>query len=1141
MGSRRRPRGVLETIEEQLEGNKQENNGNSEGTKKKKVRRGGKKIKNKLKKFKMIYVNMRGYKSKKRSLKQIIDEEKPTMIAIAETLLEDDEKEEIEGYHVLQPAEKGSRGIMIAVTKELKNITSIVMEDNSIGEQMWIQIYNGQISIRIGLIYAPQESRTKVSELRKMYKIIEEQVIKGKERRQKVMIVGDLNCKIGKEIPGNTNQVTTGGRLLLKLIKDMELTVLNAHENCLGLWTRIENGKRSVIDYALIEKEHVESVEEVMIDEKKEITPYGKAPSNERTYTDHNTIKVCMNWITTSIWQNKERMIMNEQTKAKFKEETNQGSLSQIWKEEGSLQDKYNQWTEEVQKIAKKHFITRKKKKKQINRTIRKLRRKRKELKLMENKENSEMIRARRRVLQQLIEEEAEKQEKRKVIRVANNIKKESGFDANAFWKFQERMKGRKSEPATAMIDEEGKVEEDPEKIKEIYKTFYQKLLKDREPEDEEEQEMQDLKEKCIEVMMKKGESKEIKEITGEEYELMKRKLKKKKAPDEDGWRYEWILEAGTEMEESIKLMFNEIRRQKTQPEQWRNMRIKSTTKKANKRMDMNYKRGLFLTNILSKCMERIMLNRNKSQLDKSMQPNQNGGVNERSIGDVLFIINNTVAEFKTEKKDLYILFGDLEKCFDKLYLKDCIIELIEAGMPLEEAMFVYDMNRNIKAYVDTPHGTTEKFEIHEAVRQGTIFGTTLCGVSTNRINKMGLPEPLLLYDTVEIGYPIYVDDMSGMGSPRRIEDVGSKMAGLERTKKYQVNNNKDKTEFMVMKNNKDEKENVRIEVRKGEIGSTDEYKCLGDYYDTRSNNEIKILKKMEKAKFMACEIRRKGASSKVGHANMAVRLLLLETIAKPTLLSNTETWCNITIKEENLITSYHHEILCTLFNQPRSTPYWGILGETGIWPYKEVITYKKLMFLHHIIHSSDDRIAKKIVLKQQEMFEEQVKKSTWFSEIHQRVNKMNIDVRMQSVEKKSKSSWKREVKKKIQIQIEKEFQEETKNKTKLRHLLQKPFQMEEYVQSCEAEMVEKIMNVRLNMVESKCNYKGKYVDTSCFACGEEETTEHLLECNYYKQFTAEKIEGDVGRNELCTKEWLMKAARAMDTIQELRRQHISV
>ena len=133
--------------------------------------------------------------------------------------------------------------------------------------------------------------------------------------------------------------------------------------------------------------------------------------------------------------------------------------------------------------------------------------------------------------------------------------------------------------------------------------------------------------------------------------------------------------------------MLNETRAKKEQPQQWKCMRIKSTPKKAIKRMDMKYQRGLFLTNILSKCMERIFLDRSKSNVDRSMQPFQNGGVNERSISDVLFILNNAVAEFKIKKEDMYILFGDLEKCFDKLYLKDCIMEVIEAGMPLEEAM----------------------------------------------------------------------------------------------------------------------------------------------------------------------------------------------------------------------------------------------------------------------------------------------------------------------------------------------------------------------------------------------------------------------------------------------------------------------
>ena len=78
-------------------------------------------------------------------------------------------------------------------------------------------------------------------------------------------------------------------------------------------------------------------------------------------------------------------------------------------------------------------------------------------------------------------------------------------------------------------------------------------------------------------------------------------------------------------------------------------------------------------------------------------------------------------------------------------------------------------------------------------------------------------------------------------------------------------------------------------------------------------------------------------------------------------------------------------------------------------------------------------------------------------------------------------------------------------------------------------------------MVDCKCNFKGKYIDTVCVVCDELETTEHLLECKYYKQFTAEKLMEMVGKKELCSTEWLKKAARAMDTIQEIRKQHISV
>ena len=212
----------------------------------------------------------------------------------------------------------------------------------------------------------------------------------------------------------------------------------------------------------------------------------------------------------------------------------------------------------------------------------------------------------------------------------------------------------------------------------------------------------------------------EIKSVSKKEYETMKKQLKKKKAPDQEGWRYEWVESAGKDLEKSIRKMMNAMLKHRKPAEEWRAMRIKVTTKKKKKKMEMEFKRGLFLTNIISKCVEKILLMRRQDALMESMQPFQNGGTKGRGKEDNLFILNNVIEDYRERKENLYLLFADLEKCFDKLHLKDCIIEIVEAGVPVEEAMFIYQMNRNIVAEVDTPVGVTNKINIEEAVRQGT-------------------------------------------------------------------------------------------------------------------------------------------------------------------------------------------------------------------------------------------------------------------------------------------------------------------------------------------------------------------------------------------------------------------------------------
>ena len=59
-------------------------------------------------------------------------------------------------------------------------------------------------------------------------------------------------------------------------------------------------------------------------------------------------------------------------------------------------------------------------------------------------------------------------------------------------------------------------------------------------------------------------------------------------------------------------------------------------------------------------------------------------------------ILNSAIEEFRSKEEDLYILFADLEKCFDHLWLKDCIKEIVDAGMPIPEAMYIYEMNKKV-------------------------------------------------------------------------------------------------------------------------------------------------------------------------------------------------------------------------------------------------------------------------------------------------------------------------------------------------------------------------------------------------------------------------------------------------------------
>ena len=133
------------------------------------VRR-GKRIRNTLHNFKIMCVNIRGIKSKQDSVKEKVDFLKPTIVCFMEMFLKGDDKIEFDGYKTfLLNRETEGGGLLVAVRKEINNITHIVNEDVSNGEMIWIVIDNTKLHLRLGLIYAPQESRSTTVQLKKIY------------------------------------------------------------------------------------------------------------------------------------------------------------------------------------------------------------------------------------------------------------------------------------------------------------------------------------------------------------------------------------------------------------------------------------------------------------------------------------------------------------------------------------------------------------------------------------------------------------------------------------------------------------------------------------------------------------------------------------------------------------------------------------------------------------------------------------------------------------------------------------------------------------------------------------------------------------------------------------------------------------
>ena len=960
-----------------------------------------------MKKFKILLNNIRGVKTKQLMMNRIVLEENPVIFACVETKLNKDDVVEIPGYKIdrVDRVEDGG-GVFLAYRQCLKKILVEIKEIRlHNAEMLWKKLDNGKVKMVIGVIYMPQESRTKINKLKEIYEAIEEQVADARSKGESILIMGDLNCKVGKVIEGNSQEVTSGGKMLLKLMNKYKMKLVNADPLCEGTWTRIEGQERSILDYIIMFQEDNELLINMTIDVEKDITPYYVESDNGvdvRKYTDHCMIKANLNIQLQAAKGMTYSMILDEEGCKRFREKLEEDKVSDFLDGE-NIQEGYSIWNKKVLEIREsccKRVKIRKNWK--ICRMLTKAKKRiTREIKTTDKKQRIWELKKRRDLIKQQIEEEEHNKEYTRINKIVEDIKKDGGVHSNTFWKVRRRLIGREDERAHVMMNKQGDMCEKPEEIKKVYTEWYQELLKTSQGESKTEKEAEEVIDLVWKSMLSIANSKPPIVTEFEEVEAVVKKLDPKKAKDTESWKNNIIKAGGDEMIRSLTKITNQVDKQKIIPNEWENMEIKSIHKTGMK-YHMENKRGLFLTNNVSKVYEKVVKNRNAESFNEEISEWQNGGVNGRATVDNVMLATAVIEQNKYLKTNTYLVLTDAEKCFDKLWLKDGVCELWRCGTDVRDCVMIKKLNEKANIVVKTPVGDTDPFTMTDIVRQGTVYGPQICIASMDKINHIGRDAGTYYGPDLLVRAVVFVDDVSGLGKIKMANNLIYNCSLMEERKKMTFNNKPGKTEYMVIGKFNEEVRTVSKKVKKGHINRVKEHKLLGSWFDETGDYEINTSKRKEKIPFMVGTVKKQANPKTVGVYTVAARLNLAEIVIIKSIIYNIEAYPVITTKEVKELESVQLKILTSTLQLPQSTPYYAILMEVGWWTMEGRIVYAKLMLYHNIMRSNKKRVLKNL-LKEQEKEE---RETTWLAGIKRQIGRLNMSLKAEDT---LKSTWKRE------------------------------------------------------------------------------------------------------------------------------------
>ncbi|KAM3386548.1 hypothetical protein ACQJBY_009864 [Aegilops geniculata] len=227
--------------------------------------------------------------------------------------------------------------------------------------------------------------------------------------------------------------------------------------------------------------------------------------------------------------------------------------------------------------------------------------------------------------------------------------------------------------------------------------------------------------------------------------------------------------------------LFNLIFWANKMPEEWRSILVPIFKNKGDVQSCTNY-RGIKLMSHTMKLWERVIEHRLRRMT--SVTKNQFGFMPGRSIMEAIFLVRQLMERYREQKRDLHMVFIDLEKAYDKIPRNVMWWALEKHKVPAKYITLIKDMYYNVVTSVRTSDVDTDDFPIKIGLHQGSALSPYLFALVMDEVTRDiqgDIPWCMLFADDV-----VLVDD-SRTGVNRKLElwrqTLESKGFRLSRTK----------------------------------------------------------------------------------------------------------------------------------------------------------------------------------------------------------------------------------------------------------------------------------------------------------------------------------------------------------------------